>query len=283
MRTDSSLEAAVRGTLEQFEELCFGLLFGSAATGRLRADSDVDVAVYLDSGGRLEVEEERDFEGEADLQIALERGLDRNVELLLLNRAPATVCAAAVLQGKTVLLRDPALFRRYTLAVTDAAAQFLQTEKDFRTIRSRSGSLSEIDRARLERILDFLAEELEDRSKFREVDLHTYQSDRDLRRNLDRWVETIINAAIDIGKIVLASEHRQVPQTYGQILAELELLPPFSELSGRLRKLAPLRNILAHEYLDLRFGRVKAFVETGATDVADLAALTREWLGEEAP
>lgn len=281
MKSHSSLTEVVGSVLDGFQELRFALVFGSAATGRLREDSDLDVAVYLDSEGRLEIEEEREFLEEADLQIALEEAAGLNVELLLLNRAPATVCASAVLTGKVVLLRDPALFRRYTLAVSDVAEGFLETERDFRAIRERSQSISEFDVARLERILDFVDEELQDRSQFSEVDLFSYQTERGIRRNLDRWVETLINAAIDIGKIVLASHHRPVPQTYGQILAELETERPFSELAGRLRKLAPLRNVIAHEYLDLRFGRVKAFVEGSAGDIEELAALTRRWLAAE--
>ncbi|MFP4408844.1 MAG: type VII toxin-antitoxin system MntA family adenylyltransferase antitoxin [Spirochaetaceae bacterium] len=276
------VEAAVAAVLKQFSSLEFALLYGSAVTGRLRKDSDIDVAVYLDSGGQLEVEEEREFPEEAEIQIALERALGRNVEILLLNRAPATVCASAVETGRLVLLRNAGLYRRYALAVTDVAASFLGTEEEFRQIRNRSSSLAEVDRSRLERILDFISDELQDRSEFEEADLRRYQTDRGLRRSLDRWAETLINSAIDIGKIVLASEQRGVPQTYGQILAELEGVTPFDELQGRLKQLAPLRNVLAHEYLDLRFRRVKDFVEEGSFDVEKLASLARRWLEQGA-
>lgn len=274
----TEIEAAVAAVLEEFPILEFALLYGSAVTGRLREDSDIDVAVYVDSRGQLEVEEDREFPEEADIQLALERALGRNVEILLLNRAPATVCASAVESGRLVLLRNAGLYNRYALAVTDVAGGFRGTEQEFREIRNRSGSLAEVDRARLERILDFIDDELQDRSEFEEVDLRRYQTDRGLRRSLDRWAETLINSAIDIGKIVLASEHQSAPQTYGQILANLEGVPPFDELQGRLKQLAPLRNVLAHEYLDLRFRRIKGFVEEGSFDVEKLASLARRWL-----
>ena len=272
--------ATISTELERFPQLVFAVLFGSAATGRLRVDSDLDVAVYGASAGALEVEREREIESEAEIQIALERATGRNVELLVLNRAPATVCAEALGRGHVVLMRDRALYTRYFLAVTTVAIDFLQTEREYRTIRDRGRSLSAVDRSRLLRIVDSIESELEDRARFRDGTLERYRSDRDFRRNLDRWVETLINAAIDIGKIVLAAAPGPVPYTYGQILGELEALEAFSSLSGRLQPLAPLRNLLAHEYLDLRFGRVTRFVEVGATAAGELAQLTRAWARE---
>lgn len=270
--------AATGLALKPFRHLLFGFLFGSAVAGRLRSDSDLDLAVYQESGGYLEVETERDLDREADIQVALERATGRNVDLVLLNRAPAAVCASALLSGRPVLMRDRAFYTRYYLAVTAVASDFLDTERDFRAVRDRSLSLSAVDRSRLERILDFIETELGDRGQFWSVTLDRYQGDRDLRRNLDRWVEMLINAAIDTGKIVLASERRAVPYTYGQILADLEAVERYSDLAGRLRPLAALRNVLAHEYLELRFGRVQRFVQSGVDAVAEVARITRLWL-----
>lgn len=272
---------AIRAALEPFPHLLFGFLFGSAAAGRLRSDSDLDVALYQESMGMLEIEAERELEQEADIQIALERATQRNVELLNLNRAPATVCAAALVTGHPVLMRDAAFHSRYFLAVTAAASDFLRTENEYRAIRDRSRSLTAADRSRLRRILDFIETELEDREQFRGVTLERYRADRNLRRNLDRWVEMLINAALDVGKIVLASERRPVPYTYGQILTELESVESFSDLAGQLRPLAALRNVLAHEYLELRFNRVAHFADTAAAAIAQLADLARKWPGRE--
>ena len=269
---------AIGSALEPFPNLLFGFLFGSAAAGRLRSDSDVDVALYQASAGILEIEGDSALDREADIQVALERATQRNVELLTLNSAPATVCAAALLSGRPVLLRDGAFYTRFLLAVTTVASDFLETEREFRAIRDRSRSLSPVDRSRLQRILDFIDTELKDREQFREVALPSYQTDRNLRRNLDRWVETLINAAIDIGKIVLGCEQRPVPYTYGQILADLESTEQFADLAGRLKPLAALRNVLAHEYLELRFGRVASFVGAGADAIGRLARLTQAWL-----
>jgi len=275
----AEIESAVTAALETFPGISFAFLFGSAVTGRLRSDSDIDVAVYGDSSGRLEIESDRTIRDEPDIQLALERATNRNVVLLVLNRAPATVCAAALLSGHSVLVRDGSLLSRYFLAVTTVAMDFRQTEQEFRAIRSRSRSLSELDRARLARVLDFIEEEMEDRDKFLQMVLAQYQSDRDLRRNIDRWAEMLINAAIDIGKIVLGAEHRSVPQTYGQILADLGTVQGFAEVGGQLKQLAGLRNLLAHEYLDLRFGHVQEFVRSGSLSIGALAEAARGYEG----
>ena len=280
MLTADEIASAVASELERFPHLTFAVLFGSAASGRMRPDSDVDVAVYGASAGRLEIEQEREIVRETEIQIALERATQRNVDLLVMNRAPATVCSSALTSGRVVLMRDAAFYSRYFLAVTSVAIDFLQTEREYRSIRDRSRSLSPVDRSRLERIADFIDTEMEDRERFRDVTQHRYRSDRDLRRNLDRWVEILINAAIDIGKIVLSCAQRPIPYTYGQILADLETLPDFAALSGRLQPLAALRNLMAHEYLDLRFGRITRFVAEGAGSVGDLSRLTRTWISQ---
>ncbi|TVR07085.1 MAG: nucleotidyltransferase domain-containing protein, partial [Spirochaetaceae bacterium] len=216
--------AAVRRALEPFAEISFACLFGSAAIDRLRDDSDVDVAVYFDSGRTLEIETDRRSARETAIQLAVERSTNRNVDLLVLNRAPASVCAAAVRDGVAVLIRDESIHSRYFLAVTNVAMDFRTTEKEFRAIRAGSSSLSETDRSRLQRIVDFVTQEMQDRDAFLAVRLDRYRSDRDLQRNLDRWVEQLINAVIETAKIVLASENRPVPQTYAQILGDLEAM-----------------------------------------------------------
>ena len=51
LQTSDSIANAVRSALEPFPNVSFGSLFGSAVAGRLRSDSDVDVALYQASGG----------------------------------------------------------------------------------------------------------------------------------------------------------------------------------------------------------------------------------------
>ncbi len=273
-----NLRGATRDALEPFENVAFAFLFGSAVSDRLRRDSDLDVAVYGASGRHLEIETDRELADESNMQLAVERATGRNVDLLILNRAPAVVCASAVSLGVPVFIRDHSIYSRYVLAVTDTAIDFLETEREWHAIRARSASLSPQDRNRLQRILSFLDDELQDASEFTDVNLATYQRERSLRRNLDRWVEVLINGTIDIAKIVQASENLPIPQTYAQILNILPSVPGFSTVPEDIRNLAPLRNIMAHEYLDLRFTRVRRFIDSDIQIIREVIAATRAWM-----
>jgi uncharacterized protein YutE (UPF0331/DUF86 family)/predicted nucleotidyltransferase len=275
--------AKLRRAVEPYTAVTMAFLYGSAAAGRLREDSDIDVAVYFgrpeesvaERGTSLDIEEPVEFDDEGPLWSDLERALGRDVELLVLNRAPATVCAQAVSEGMPILIRDEDLSRRYELAVTRLAEEFRATEEEFFRIKERSRSLAPPDRARLGRILDYVGDELEDREGFRSLTLEEYRDNRGLRRNVERWAEVLINATVDIAKISLAAARRPAPQTYRQVLEELGTLQGFRDLPTDPARLAKLRNLLAHEYLDLRFTELRRFIDSGADTVASVAERAR--------
>lgn len=104
-----------------------------------------------------------------------------------------------------------ALFLRLFLAVSAAAEYFREFVSDFWKIKERSASLSEIDRNRLIRIVDFLTAEAAEYDKFKALDQKIYESDAAARRNIERWAESIVNSSIDVAKIILASEKKRIP------------------------------------------------------------------------
>jgi len=117
------------------------------------------------------------------------------------------------------------------------------------------------DKERLTRYIDFMESELADFPKFRKVDWGTYNEDRDVRRNIERWVENIVNCSIDIAKVILASEDRRIPTSYKGILKELGGTQHFDETFGdEISQWDSLRNILAHEYLNIRWDSLKEFI-----------------------
>lgn len=114
------------------------------------------------------------------------------------------------------------------------------------------------DRERLIRYTDFMKSELSDFQKFSRTDWKTYTEDRDLRRNIERWIENIVNCSIDIAKVILAYEDKRIPTSYKEILKEVGATHHFDEAFGDdISQWAVLRNILAHEYLDLRWTTIK--------------------------
>lgn len=119
------------------------------------------------------------------------------------------------------------------------------------------------DRERLIRYVDFMESELSDFSKFSKIDWKTYNKDRDTRRNLERWIENIVNCSIDIAKVILAVEDRKIPTSYKGFLKELGATQHFDEAFGEnISQWASLRNILAHEHLDIRWRPIKQFIQT---------------------
>jgi len=119
------------------------------------------------------------------------------------------------------------------------------------------------DRERLIRYVDFMESELSDFPKFLKIDWKTYSEDKDLRRNLERWIENLVNCSIDIAKVILVAEDKRIPSTYKEILKELGATKYFDEEFGEnLSQWSILRNILAHEYLDIRWNSIKKFVQS---------------------
>lgn len=118
------------------------------------------------------------------------------------------------------------------------------------------------DRERLIRLLDYLKSEVEDYPVFYNLNWETYQKDKEKRRNVERWIENIVMSSIDIVKILLASENRPIPDSYKEILYQIGLIGDFDEEFGkRLSRWATLRNIVVHEYLDIRWRSIKEFIK----------------------
>ncbi len=271
----TSIAQDLRPYFESRNDIVMTFVFGSQATGAATCESDVDIAVYFDPSGegaggpkpanvgrQLDIETDRVFPAEDEVWNDIEDRLHQEVDLVVLNRAPATLAASVFYDGEPIMVRDEDLYRRFFLEVTQEAEDFREFAQDFLAIKSRSRSLSEVDRARLARVVDFLDDELEDAAQFTELSREQYRSDRTQRRNVERWIENIVNATIDIAKIILASERTRLPQTYRETIEKLGDVEEFDPKTAQsLAGFARLRNILAHEYLDMRFSRIRAFLD----------------------
>jgi predicted nucleotidyltransferase/uncharacterized protein YutE (UPF0331/DUF86 family) len=289
-------EHALRDYFASRPDVSFALLFGSASVGRETSESDVDVAVYLtdSSDGRRaagtglpDVEEpDRRYPAEHELWRAAERICERSVDLVVLNRVPATIAAAALLTGTELVVHDRALYTTFYLTVTTLAEDERDFTDDFVRIKQRSRSLSEVDRGRLVRIIDFLSDELGDADEFGGIGLERYATDRTFRRSVERWVENLVNASVDAAKIVLASERRPAPHTYRESLEALATVPGLAErlrehdvdISQRLAENTRVRNMLAHEYLDLRYTQVERVVTDAALVYGRLLDALAAWM-----
>ena len=119
------MESELRKYFKDRKDVAFAFLFGSQATGSATIRSDVDIAVYFYPEKRkpIEVEEEVFYDGEDKIWSDLERLLNKEVELLVLNRVPATVAASAI-KGIPLAINDWGLYLDFMLVVTDIAEDF---------------------------------------------------------------------------------------------------------------------------------------------------------------
>ena len=64
---------------------------------------------------------------------------------------------------------------------------------------------------RLVKHLNFLEEELKDYALFKKLQRDEYLSNRNKRRNVERWIENVINSTVDISKVILTIEEIRIP------------------------------------------------------------------------
>jgi uncharacterized protein YutE (UPF0331/DUF86 family) len=261
-------------------DVLMAFIFGSRAKAlaRLPADdrlassiSDWDVAVYLKPlSPEIECEQAPPSAGQ-DCRYPQESVIWGDicdilktdyVDLVILNCAPANIAASAI-QGMPVVIKDRKVYLEFMLSVTREAEDYRQTAREYAEVYWRSASLSREDADVLNRRLIFLDSELRDACQFQGLTREEYERDSRKRREVERWIENLMNAAIDISKIILASEKRPIPSTYRETLWMMGTLPDFpGALGEQLAQWAELRNILAHEYLDIRWRRIENFVKT---------------------
>jgi uncharacterized protein YutE (UPF0331/DUF86 family) len=136
--------------------------------------------------------------------------------------------------------------------------------------------LNTIQKTSIIKRISFIETELNDLGEYQTLDFNTYARERKARRDVERIIENIVNATIDIGKIILAGEDIALPDTYREIFIKLGdsgLID--TRLAGCLSDLARLRNILAHQYLDIKWEMIKDFINQGSTEVTTFLSITR--------
>jgi len=118
------------------------------------------------------------------------------------------------------------------------------------------------DKIKLVPLLDYLEKELQFLPKYKEeIDWKVYQSVREKRLEVERWVECIINATLDISKMILTLSKEEIPETSREILYKIATLIYEEDTAETFSKLAKIRNTLAHRYLDIRWNDIKSFMQ----------------------
>ncbi len=91
----------------------------------------------------------------------------------------------------------------------------------------------------------------------------------------------MINSSIDIAKLILTSEGHLLPDTYKDVVKNLSLVSGFSEEGiQKLSKWVSLRNIISHEYLDIRWASIRKFISESRFFYEDFSKRVRNDLKE---
>ena len=99
----ASLQSRLGAALQERSEILEGYLFGSQATDRAQAHSDIDVAVYVAPGYSLD----RGFGYQAELTAILMASLESNaIDVVVLNRSPPLLYHRVLAHGIRLLSRN---------------------------------------------------------------------------------------------------------------------------------------------------------------------------------
>lgn len=274
----------LKAYFQKRDDVVMAFLFGSQAKKRAHSGSDWDIAVYFKplSNEKLEYEEtERDYPEEnriwADLTVLLKTD---NVDLVVLNRAPASIADSAI-RGEQLVIKDRGLWLRFMLIITGIAEDFRIFARDYYEIYQRSTSLTAGDAERLGRIIEFMEGQMTLYENFAKLSLAEYEADLIQRGAVERWVENVVNAVTDISKIVLSSSRKTMPYGYADTVrvAALHLNLP-KEFWDKFLEWIKLRNILAHEYLDIKWKRISGFIRDSEPYVKTFVEAAKKFLEE---
>lgn len=248
------------------KDVSFAFLFGSYARGRTLKESDIDIAVYLKEGYSFNRVKEiwRDVEDLAR----------KDVDLVILNTASPLIGYTAI-RGKPLALNDYEAYLSYMLQISQEAEDFRYFLLDMWGLKEKlkteglhMNPLNEIQKASIVKRIDFIELELTDLEQYEGLTFETYSQDRRTRRDIERISENVANAVIDICKIVLVGEDTELPETYREIFNKLSQMGIVrSGLGESLSDLTRLRNVLAHQYLDIKWEMIKDFMVKGKNDV----------------
>ena len=118
-------------------------------------------------------------------------------------------------------------------------------------------------KGRIEESLQFITGEIKEfESEYASKKFNNYQEDKKLQKLMDKTVENILTALIEVCGTVLVQEGIGV-ENYGEALALCSKLLGLSPGEQEcLSKLAVQRNRLAHRYLNFRWQAIKTYVDS---------------------
>lgn len=246
---------------EKREDVVMAFLFGSRANETVHLSSDWDIGVYFKPKEYSELESRENYPNEDKIWSDLFALLQTNdVDLVVLNRAKSSLVYNVLRTGIELKMADRKMYFDLLCKTSYEAMDWWKFVDEYFKISEKANSLTPEAKTKIQEWLSFLIEQFQDAEQFKNLTWEIYEKDRKERRNIERWIENLAVPALDIAKVFLASDKKEIPQGYKEILKVFTALyidPSFAE---RFSEFAKLRNIVAHEYLDIRWGKIQKFL-----------------------
>jgi len=245
------------------DNILMAFIFGSQVEGRASKISDWDIGVYFKPKEYLELETERDYPNENEMRSDLIDILGtEEVDFVVLNRAKPSLVYNILREGLPLIIKNKKIYLDLLCKVSYEAMDWWKFVADFWKISEKAKSISPEAKTRLREHLKFLEREFGEIKEIRKFNWQDYLGNSFKRKIIERWVENLVRVSIDIAKIILASEKKEIPQSYKDTL---EFFWAFyvggdEKFGEKFASFAALRNIVTHQYLDLRWKQIKKFI-----------------------
>ncbi len=257
------MDERLRSVLTGDPRFAFALLFGSAARGPATPFSDLDVAIGLEPGTPLDVQDI------GELTSQLEQATGSTIDLAILDEAPPALAYRIFRDGRLLFERNrPARLAAQARAVLEYL-DFKPVEEFFTeaVLRARAVVDETVRPAKIASIRDAV-------QRIREVlpsSAAEFTADRAVREIVVLNLFVAIQESLALATHYLADAGRTVPGTYGQVflaLADAGTLP--TKLAQRLAAAAGFRNLVAYQDGAIDAARVFAIASQNVDDLLEL-------------
>ncbi len=260
--------------------LCY--LMGSVLADRMGPLSDVDIAVLPDPSTYHWLDTYSDIYDELCKVFRAD-----NIDVIMLNEAPPPLRFATVRDGLLVYAMDEAtrvefvegaIFHYHdTQPVREEHWHFLYQHIKL----GLSREFNMIDKEKVRKFVSLMKDSVQELNNLglESMAFEEYFDNKTLRALSEHYLRIAIEAAMDLGRHVLAARSLKVPEEYkkiGQILGENGIIP--LEMANKLTAMAGLRNILVHLYWDIDYRQIYRVVTGELEDFDRFAQSIQEYV-----
>ncbi|MBI5207061.1 MAG: nucleotidyltransferase domain-containing protein [Candidatus Firestonebacteria bacterium] len=130
--------SSLRDYFTRNADVSMAFIFGSWAKDQEGVDSDIDIAVYLATKTNILEWQKTNFPNilEKKMWLELENIVGQEVDLIILNRSPATISDSAI-RGNPLVIKDRNIYIDFLLKMTSEAIDFREWIDDYWKLREK--------------------------------------------------------------------------------------------------------------------------------------------------